>query len=399
MLCFRSAAVLMVAVCALGAATEPRDTVYEDQPGLLLGNDKIQLTVLTQGATIASLTLADDDEQVNPLWNPFRLARESGRRYTFDGLAGHFVALDGFGDVSPEERAAGVPPLGEARMQQYALLPQSNGTATSVTMTAILPAAEETFTRTYTILDGENIVYVDSRLENLTSLDRPLFWTEHATFSSPWIAPGVSAIDLPGTRSMVRPAALAGSALGLGAALDRRLVAGTEFDWPITPGVNDRPINLRNSPGNPRFLDHVTTLLDANREFAWVVAINTFRQTVCGYLFRRADFPWVQIWGYFPSEHAEVRGIGFGLSPWDLPRRDAIALGSLFSTPTMGWLAAKARIEKHFLMFTAHAPDGFRRIDDARLDGGHLILEDHTSKLNITLTASRGLGGLGLAGR
>jgi hypothetical protein len=72
--CFRSAAVLMAAVCALSAATEPRDTVYEDQPGLLLGNDKIQLTVLTQGATIASLTLADDDEQVNPLWNPFRLA-------------------------------------------------------------------------------------------------------------------------------------------------------------------------------------------------------------------------------------------------------------------------------------------------------------------------------------
>jgi hypothetical protein len=59
----------------------------------------------------------------------------------------------------------------------------------------------------------------------------------------------------------------------------------------------------------------------------------------------------------------------------------------------MGWLPAKARIEKHFLMFTAHTPDGFRRIDDARLDGGHVILEDHTSKLNITLAASRGLAG------
>jgi hypothetical protein len=378
----------------LAAATDPREVAYEEQPALLLANDKLRLTILTQGATIASLTLADDDEQVNPLWNPFRLAREAGRKYTFDGLVGHFVALDGFGAASPQERAANVPSLGEARLQQYAVLQQTNGSLSSVTMTAILPAAVESFTRTYSVLDGENVVYVDSRLENMTSIDHPLFWTEHATFGAPYIAPGVSAIDLPGTRSMVRPASLAESALGTGAVLGRRLVAGTEFTWPITQSArnvngSDRPVNLRNSPGNPRFLDHVTTLLDTNREFAWIVAINTFRQTICGYLFRRTDFPWVQMWGYFPSEHAEVRGVGFGLSPWDLPRRDAVTLGNLFGAPTMGWLPAKAKIEKRFLMFTAHAPDGFRRVDEVRIDKGTLVLKDLTAGKDIRLAASR----------
>jgi hypothetical protein len=44
-------------------------------------------------------------------------------------------------------------------------------------------------------------------------------------------------------------------------------------------------------------------------------------------------------------------------------------------------------------MFTAHAPDGFRRIDDVRLDSGRVVLEDYTSKLTISLVASRGLPG------
>jgi len=40
---------------AVGRRHEPRDTVFENQTGLLLANDKIQLTVLAHGATIASL--------------------------------------------------------------------------------------------------------------------------------------------------------------------------------------------------------------------------------------------------------------------------------------------------------------------------------------------------------
>ena len=368
------------------AATDPRETVFEEQPAVVLSNDRIRLTVLTRGAGMASLTLADDDEQVNPLWNP-------GPHSPFDGLRGHFIALDGFGEASPEERAAGLPPHGEARLQQYSLLPQAESKTASVTLTAILPVADESFTRTYTVVDGENVIYVDSLLENLTAMDRPLLWTEHTTFGAPFIAPGVSAVDLPGTESMVRPAppAFPESALGRGAALERRLIPGTEFVWPTVQGVSGRAINLRNSPGNPRFLDHVTTLFDTKREFAWVVAINTFRQTICGYLFRRTDFPWAQIWGYFPSEHAEVRGVGFGLSPWDLSRRDAMSLGNLFATPTVGWLPAKSKIKKRFLVFTAHAPDGFRRIDEVRLEKDAIILEDRTARLSITLAASRGL--------
>src|SRR5258708_7467739 len=157
--CLRFGALCLLAAAITPAAPDPREAVFEDHPALLLANDRIQLTVLTQGATIAALTLADDDEQVNPMWNPLRLAREAGRRAAFDGMLGHFVALDGFGDPSREERVSGMQAHGEARLQQYAALPQPAGASASVRMTAILPVAQESFTRTYTVIDGENVVY------------------------------------------------------------------------------------------------------------------------------------------------------------------------------------------------------------------------------------------------
>ena len=49
------------------------------------------------GGTFAQIFIKDDPDQVNPL----------------QGL-GHFVCVDGFGPVSSEERAAGLPGHGEA---------------------------------------------------------------------------------------------------------------------------------------------------------------------------------------------------------------------------------------------------------------------------------------------
>ena len=48
-----------------------------------------------------------------------RMARELGRPVKFDGGAGLFVCVDGFGPTSPEERAAGLPGHGEAHTETF----------------------------------------------------------------------------------------------------------------------------------------------------------------------------------------------------------------------------------------------------------------------------------------
>src|SRR5262249_8904499 len=136
------------------------------------------------------------------LWNPVQLARDAGRTVQFNGTIGHFVCVDGFGTPSSEERAAGLPGHGEAHLQHFDVTRDPSGNA--VTFSGKLPIVAEVFTRTYRIVDGESVVYVDSQIESLLGFDRPVNWAEHATVGAPFLEPGKTTIALSGTRSQNR---------------------------------------------------------------------------------------------------------------------------------------------------------------------------------------------------
>jgi hypothetical protein len=81
----------------------------------------------------------------------------------------------------------------------------------------------------------------------------------------------------------------------------------------------------------------------------------------------------------------------FGTQPYDVPRREAITLNSMFRTPTYRWLPAKSKIESHFLLFYVKVPAGLNQVDDIHLENGRLIIEDKVTKKQLNLAASRGL--------
>ena len=112
---------LFLAAAAYGQRSEPPKTTFEEQPAYVLSNGALELTVLPKGSTFASVVLADDPEKLSPLWNPMRLAREVGEKNTFDSALGHFICVDGFGPVSPEEETAGLPGHGEAHQTPFAV--------------------------------------------------------------------------------------------------------------------------------------------------------------------------------------------------------------------------------------------------------------------------------------
>jgi hypothetical protein len=360
------------------------DGNFEGNPAVVLGNSKIEITVTTKGSTLASVTLKDDPEKLSPLWNPIRMARELGRTAKFDGGAGVFVCVDGFGPVSKEERAAGMPGHGEAHLQTFAAHADREGSTTSVTLKATLPLVQENFTRTFRLNDGENVVLVESELENLLAFDRPVNWAEHATIGSPFLEPGVTVVDFSGSRSQTRTYEGMGSKES-----ERRLAPGKDFTWPTAPGLDGGLVNLRETPEHPHYLDHATTLLDPTRELEWVTAINAKKGLMIGYVFRRADYPWLQYWGNYPANEKMARGMEFGTQPYDVPRREAIGMGVMFDTPTYRWLPAKAKIQARFLMFYTKIPDGFRKVDDVRMEGGAIVISDRAAGKQVRLATSQ----------
>jgi len=207
-------------------------TVFEDRPALLLSNDNIELTVLPEGGAMAQITLKSDTEKINPLWNPYWIARQAGLNRPTSFARGHFVCIDGFGPASAPERAAGLTNHGEAYTLPWELTSYAKqGTTVSASFSVALPLAQETFTRTFHVVDGESIVWVDSEVTNLLSFDRPVFWGEHATISAPFLEPGKVAVDMPVSRSKTKAHQMQPNPT-------RQLQSYVDFTWPMAPAIS-----------------------------------------------------------------------------------------------------------------------------------------------------------------
>lgn len=415
--------ILFLACGSLASAQSTQETTFAGQPATLLSNDKLQVTIMTQGGAIASVVLADDAKKQNPMWSGG--AGRPGSAFT--GILGHFVAVDGFGQPSAEERAAGLPQHGEVHTIKMAVTSSKDEGSTALSLAGKLPIVQEDFTRTFHIVPGENVVYVDSVLENLLGFDRPINWAEHATIQAPFVKPGVASVWVSGTRSQTRPTTISpmvpplpGSttsnpappggpgrqgqggqgqgrfrpgAPGGGGGQRRapRLADGVDFTYPMAPTPDGKLIDMTTFPDNPPQADHIATLFDPSRTLEWVATVNTEQGFIYGYLLRRQDYPWIQFWGQYPSIDGLVKGMEFSTQPYDINKSTLIDAGPMFGTPTFKWLRAKGTLETHFLFYYARIPDGFKKVDDVRLENKQIIIEDRTNHKTLTLAASRGL--------
>ncbi len=357
-------------------------TSFEGYPALVLSNGRIEIVALLQGATIASVAMVDDPSKLNPLWAPDRMAREHGveNRWRTPGI-GHFVCVDGFGEVSAQEEKAGLPGHGEAHLQHYEVRRYAKeGNILTVTLAAKLPLVQESFTRTMRMVDGESVFYVESELENLMAFDRPVNWAEHATISAPFLEREKTVADMPAARASTRPYTDGSEA--------HRLVSFKEFQWPLAPGSNGSPVDVR-AAGPKASFDHTTCLMDPSREFAFITFLHPEKRLLLGYVFRREEFPWVQSWDHYPADGQLARGLEFSTQPFDVPRREVLDTHSMFGAPAYRWLPAKSKIGGRFLMFWTRTPEGFTKIQDVRVEGRTIVVKDASGK---TLQVAASLG-------
>jgi hypothetical protein len=366
-------------ICAVAltfAVNAQELTILDDRPVVVLQNEKLSLTLRQTGGSMVRLLLKDDPDQINPMHS-----------------LGHFVCVDGFGPSSNEERAAGLPMHGEANRVPWESDRAASGSTTlpngrivhSYSFRAVLPLVHETFRRTIHLVQGEQVVYVDSELESLLAFDRPINWGEHATIGPPFLELGKTVVDMSATRAMTR------SYDSQSANPPHRLADFKEFQWPMAPGVNGELIDVRPAPSSTPVGDHTTSLMDPSRELVYVTALHPERRLLLGYIFKRAEFPWTQLWENYPANGRLARGLEFAVQPFDMARRDVIQQNRLLGAPTYRWLPAKSKVTAAFLMFYTRTPAGMARVDDVRLEDGQIIVEDRSTGRTLTLPASRGL--------
>jgi hypothetical protein len=318
----------------------------------------VRVTVFEEGGHIAEIL--HKPSGVNPLWTPpWASIEPSGYDATkhpeygagaecklLAGISGHNLCMNTFGGPSEEEAAAGMTVHGEASVVNYRIKTADSGLVAH----AEFPAARLRFERLIYI-SPHNVVRISELVENLSAEDQPVAWTEHVTMGPPFLERGVTEFRVPATRSKV-----------FEGEFGNIYKPGAEFDWPHAPRMDGRTGDLQVFGDEGSFGGYTAHLLDPARDQAFFVAFSPETKLLFGYVWKRADFPWLGIWDENHSRknppwngQTVTRGMEFGVSPMPESRRAMIERGSLFGVPGYRWIPAKKSVRVDYCAFIGTA--------------------------------------------
>jgi hypothetical protein len=338
------------------------ETSYRNRRAVCIENESVRVTALVAGGHLAEIF--HKATGVNPLWTPpwpsiepatYSAASHpeygsSNEAYILSGLMGHSICLDTYGMPSAEEFAAGVPVHGEAGVARYDTKTDGN----SVSMAAVLPLAQLEFRRRIELCGPGGLLRIQESVENLSSSDRPIAWTQHVTMGPPFLESGRTQFRAPVTRSKVIDEDFTG-----GRGFQK---TGAEFHGLMCPAKDGGVIDLGVYPGEPVSGGFTTHLLDPANDDAYFLCWSPTAKLVFGYIWKREDFPWLCRWeeNHLRSDppwngRTMTCAMEFGVSPSLGSRRQMVERGSLFGAPGYRWVPAKSLVNAEYHAFVTVA--------------------------------------------
>ncbi len=323
----------------------------------------LRFTLLQSGGHLAEIVLRGANE-VNPLWVQSRPTIESdaynpeihGELYgtapeshLLSALAGHNLCFPFWGNPSPSEVVAGMTFHGETNIRRWQLIEESSD---SITLEVHLPESAATMRRRFWCRG--HALHVDSHATNLSSWDRPFGWCEHATLGSPFLESGSTCFDASLSRGFVTGE-----------------FGGQKLVWPegVTRAPSSQPIDLRVFSGTSQHRLLHSFLVEPSREWGFFTAFHPAFALLFGYVFRRTDFPWFNVWENNDA-NMQTRGMEFSNTPQHGTMKTLISSANVWGVPAYEWLDAHSTVTKKFIAFLHRIASDFRGAADIR------VLED-----------------------
>src|SRR2546425_3376220 len=258
------------------------ESTYRGRRAHSIETPDLRVTVLVEGGHIAEI--ADKRSGVSPLWTPpwpsiepSSYDRVKHHEYGSDaeakllaGIMGHNLCLDLFGGPSEAEAAAGLTVHGEGSVARYEMQSETH----AITASALLPMAQLRFERRLRLRPGSRALSITETVENVSSLDRPIAWTQHVTLGPPFLVPGSTEFRAPATRSKVIETDFSA---GKG-----YMRIGAEFDWPNAPRIGGGTVDMRVYTSAPVSAAYSAHLMDPHREQGWFAAYSPQRKLLFG---------------------------------------------------------------------------------------------------------------------
>lgn len=334
------------------------EELVDGRRSVVLKGDQSRLVVDILGGSIVDFHLTGHG--LNPL------------RWANDGPTdkprsmGHFICLDRWGQPSEAERANGMPGHGEATKVAWEVLDQQ---PTGVRMAADLPMAGLRVERQIKLAPSGPWLHVRETVTNRNKLGRVYNMVQHPTIGPPFLDESV-VVDSNSTTGFsqngVMPNPEEPSAV-----------------WPMA--LNDgKEVDLRflTDDHDPNVVSYVI-----DDDFGWVTAANPAKGLLIGYVWRTADYPWLNLWRRVEDNKPLARGLEFGTTGLHQPFPILIEKGKIFGRALLDFLDASESKTRSYVAFLIPIPAGYKGVERATLSKEALTLveRDRRSELNVPM--------------
>ncbi|NLF40254.1 hypothetical protein GX586_12470 [bacterium] len=354
-------------------------TTFNNRSGWLMDNACVRLVVLAGGGHIASIEHRDT-RGLNPLWKPrwksiepWAFNRNVAPRYggskLLAAICGHNICLGAFGDPSPEEKRAGLDCHYEAPVARWRLVRRKRTPRVlTLRIGATLPVFQMNIVRTISMRRNSTVVTVTERIASTAKRDLPYTMCQHVTFGAPFVEKGVTLFDANATKGHTFPGTFGAK---------QRLKKNAAFAWPNGCGEHGA-VDLRRIGREFRSSsDFYTLLMDRKSPAAWFSAVNPQRGLLVAYVWNREEYPWLGTWeenfcrAAAPWNRNELtRGMEFANSPFPLPLRDEVNMGSFQGLPTFRWLPARGKAAMTYHIVVEPVGRECKGVKDIAIRGG-----------------------------
>jgi hypothetical protein len=326
---------VLVAAAATAAAAQ-QQTLLDGRRSVTLKGDKASLTIDVLGGSFVDFRLNGLD--LNPLVWANEGPADQPRSMS------HFLCLDRWGLPSEAERANGMPGHGEATKVEWktTAAPSRRGNRVEARQSAFLPMAGLRVER-LTRVSGAAF-HVEETVTNDNKLGRIYNMVQHPTVGPPFLDTD-TVVDSNARQGFMQSSPMPNP--------EHPTVV-----WPqAMQGAQAVDLRRLQDDDLPNVVSYVI-----DEELGWVTAASPSKGLLVGYVWKTAEYPWLNIWRRVENGKPLARGLEFGTTGLHQPYGVLVKKGRIFGRQLYDHLDAGESRTRSFTGFLAEIPKSFQGV-------------------------------------
>lgn len=144
--------------------------------------------------------------------------------------------------------------------------------------------------------------------------------------------------------------------------------------WPLGLNAMQKVIQLDES--NTGDTGVYSFVIRKDDPLGWIAAYSPVYNILFGYLWKRSNYPWINVWQHYDGKKIKYRGLEFGTTGVHQPYNKIISNGKLriFDEPVVEYLDAGETVRKDYLSFLVKPERDIAEITGAVIDGDYINL-------------------------